>query len=237
MDKLASTLKEATENLYREMWKSTESLDGECGLIIPQWGEKFPDTEYGGILFVGKAPNLRTSGHKDKANGLKMLESFGKENLSWLKNDDTNHSAYLRIVKKISKKLFKNNYYANIAISNLYKLGPLDKDYPSARLLNLQKNNALKIFLKELEILKPRFVVMFSSELEKSGFLKRFQNDGKSTGRIDDEVWGSQRKYTTKVYKIHETFFIASRHPQGKNEENHIDVIISFIKKYNTLTL
>jgi hypothetical protein len=47
---------------------------------------------------------------------------------------------------------------------------------------------------------------------------------------IEKVVWDN--KHETKVYKIHDTIFITSPHPQGKKEGIHVKTIVDLLKKY-----
>ena len=233
MNHLKDYLKEALTPLYEEAWGNCAFVSREIGLYILQWGRNFQKNKHEGILFVGKAPNLRTSKNPYKNKGLEALKSFGEEDLRWLKNRDTKKSAYLRVVCKICKELYKEDeWYSRVAATNLYKIAPLKADFPNTTLLKAQKTIAKEIFLKELNILSPKYVIMFSSELEKSGFLYDFQNNGNHTTAESSEKWGENNKYETKVYKIHDTIFITSPHPQGKNENTHINIIVKLLKNY-----
>jgi hypothetical protein len=233
MDNLKEKLKETITPLYTEMWNNCISVSNEIGGYVPQWGKNYPEGKHEGLLFIGKAPNLRLSNNPWKEKGLDVLNSIGKEDLSWLENNKCSKSAYMRVFSEICKELHKgkdDKWYSYVAISNLYKIANLNANFPTAKLLDAQKNFARKIFVKELEVLSPKFVVMFSSKMEKDGFLYDFQNDGNHTNSVCSENWG--KNYETKVYDIRDTIIITSPHPERKNEEEHVKVIVKLLKDY-----
>lgn len=215
------------------MWNNCIYVNSEIGGYIPQWGKNFPEEKHKGLMFVGKAPNLRLSKNHWKCKGLEVLNSIGLEDLSWLETEKCSNSAYMRVFSHISKELHKfkdDKWYSYVAISNLNKIANLNANFPSVKILDAQKSFAKKIFVKEIETLSPQFVVMFSSKMEKSGFLYDFQNDKNHTKSIHTEIWG--KNHIAKVYKIHNTIFITSLHPERKNEAEHVKTIVKLLKHF-----
>jgi len=233
MGNIKEKLKEAITPFYTEMWNNCVSVSREIGGYIPQWGKNYPENKLEGLMFVGKAPNLRLSKNQWKEKGLEVLNSIGRENLSWLDTEKCSRSAYMRVFSKICQDLHKDRsekWYSYVAISNLYKIVNLNANFPTAKILDAQRNLARKIFVEELKVLSPKFVVMFSSGMEKEGFLYDFQNDGNHTHHIHTETWGKNHK--AKVFLIHNTIIITSLHPERKNEAEHVKIIVKLLKEF-----
>lgn len=60
-----------------------------------------------------------------------------------------------------------------------------------------------------------------------------YLNDNEHTKSINSFAWGNNNEYQVKVYKIGETYFYLSEHPQTKNEKTHVNALIEAIGKYN----
>ncbi|MDR1381865.1 MAG: hypothetical protein LBJ47_10380 [Tannerella sp.] len=231
--KLNGKLKSALLPLYGELLKrnpagnSPEDLCAFCA----QWGSEFPEKEKEGILFVGKA----TNGWLSDSTDINVLfgDSCGRifdrdDQMRWVdtlegnrREYNTRKSAFWRVIKGVSRRLYPEDWYAHVAWSNLYKLSPyIKKGNPDSRLRGEQLAVCKKILEKEIEILSPKHVVMFTYDWE-CCFLK-YLNDGKAPECVATEVWD---RYKTCVYRIGDTIYIVSPHPQGKEEKGHIAVI------------
>lgn len=76
-----------------------------------------------------------------------------------------------------------------------------------------------------------KVVVMFTSNSWAADLLKYMYNN-KEPICIEQLNWD---KYKCDVYRINETYFVVSEHPQGKKEKIHAESIISFIKSIQNL--
>jgi uracil-DNA glycosylase len=149
----------------------------------------------------------------------------------WVHNNEgnvgqynTKKSAFWRVVKKVSLGNNPVEWYSNIAWSNLCKLAPFKGGNPSNSFYNQQLENCQRILSIEIEVLSPKFVVMLTSGWEKDFLF--YLNDGVFPVEDMTILWNG---YKTILYKIKNVNFIVSPHPQGKNEQNHIDAIHELI--------
>jgi hypothetical protein len=230
MNIIEKRLKDALYPLYEDLLRIEQSKES-CTFCV-QWGKDFP--EEGGVLFVGKAVNEWFS------NETKMSVLFGMEDMSkrifarddqmvWVKNNDrgfgkpydVNRSAFWRVVKRICNQ---EDWYKHVAWTNLYKRAPAGGNNPTLKDRCHQWPVCEQIFNKELEILLPKYVIMFTSGWEQDFAL--FQNT-KPEARV---AWGKKKKYCTCRYKKGNTRFIVSHHPQGKDEQSHADAILELMK-------
>jgi hypothetical protein len=227
--KLRTELKPLYQNLLND-----NTFENICSFCV-QWGENFSLDKHTGILFVGKAVNGWVNAETD----IDVL--FGNSNeriiarndqMKWVhdlegSNEDynTKKSAFWRVIKKISNNYFPSKWYSHVAWSNLCKIAPFKGGNPSDRLYDEQLDSCLKILQKEIEILSPRVVVMFTSGWEKD-FLFYLNDNNKPTSEKTVE-WNG---YETNLYKIKGFNYIASPHPQGKPEDKHVNVIIDLIE-------
>ena len=93
------------------------------------------------------------------------------------------------------------------------------------------ENSSQKIFESEIRLFSPKVVVMFTSNSWAADLLK-YMNNNQEPICIEQLNWD---KYKCDVYRINETYFVVSEHPQGKKEEIHAESIISFIKSIQNL--
>lgn len=233
---LRDELKSSLLPLYKELL-SGNTFDNVCTFCV-QWGKNFPDKKNTGILFIGKAVNGWINDETD-VNVL-FGDSSKKifdicDQMEWVYNLEgnndgynTNKSSFWRVIKRISQKFYQNEeWYSYIAWSNLCKIAPFKGGNPNDMLYNEQLSSCQKILAKEIEIFSPKFVVMLTSGWE-NDFLY-YLNGNIHTKSEEKLNWDD---YQTKLYKIKDTIYIASQHPQGKNEKKHIDVITNLINKY-----
>ena len=235
MNNLTEYLKEALKPLYKELLNIVQPTDSDSAFCV-QWGKNYPAEKNEGILFIGKAVN-----GWNKANDIDTLFGDGNERtfneadqMQWVEdlegNQDgynTRRSAFWRLIKNISQTLYPNNWSSHIAWSNLCKISPLEGGNPNDSLYYKQLASCQKILEKEIEILSPKYVVMLTSGWEKD-FLY-FLNGNKTTKSVHKEIWGNG--YETNVYRIKDTVFITSPHPQGKDGQAHMEAITLLLNK------
>ena len=231
-------LKDSLLPLYKELLKGN-SFEDVCTFCL-QWGEDFPADKKTGILFVGKAVNGWIHDETDinvlfgETSDRIFARSDQMEWVSRLEGDEkynTNKSAFWRVIKRVSQHYYPNEkWYSNVAWSNLCKIAPFKGGNPSDKLYYEQLKSCQKILSKEIEILSPKFVIMFTSGWEKDFMF--FLNDNNHTKSVAKINWDG---YETKLYKIKDTIFITTLHPQGKNETNHVEVLTNLMKEYEVI--
>ena len=238
-------LRETLKPLYAELLPLISTEHKVCPFCL-QWGHDFPKGKNTGILFVGKATNDWGSDSRDieVIFGNAPERKFAKEDqMVWVENRMTlsyvklnggynaRRSAFWRLIKNLTQSIYKNDpWYSKIAWSNLYKVNPRGGN-PNAKLKSDQIVVCKKILSKEIEVLSPKFVVFLTSDWE-SEFIKNL-NHNEEIKWIYSKKWGIKDD-ETKVFQINGTYFICSKHPQGKNEYNHLKAIIDIIDKYST---
>jgi len=222
--------------LYKTML-AENTYNNICTFCI-QWGENFPVSKNSGLVFVGKAVNrwITNTDEVDLLFGDSDDNIFALEDqMKWVVDREGNHngyntkrSAFWRVVKRISNYYYPHeNWYSHVAWTNLCKLAPYDGGNPNQGLYDQQLSSAQEILKHELEILSPRFVIMLTSGWEHD-FISYF-NDNNDIDFIETVDWD---EYQTRICKINNTFFILSKHPQGKNENNSFNSIVKLIDKY-----
>ncbi|MCY1719244.1 hypothetical protein OU798_02770 [Prolixibacteraceae bacterium Z1-6] len=219
--------------LYEKLL-TQESFEDVCTFCL-QWGNNFPIKAGEGILVVGKAVNGWQS---NETNPNKIFDInnnnriFARDDqMVWVNNlwehpeyYNTKKSAFWRVTKRISEKYYHEQWYSNIAWTNLYKIAPYVGGNPNSHMQSIQLDSAREILRTELEILKPRFVIMLTSGWEQN-FLD-YLNAYNQVIKLSIKNW---KKYSTYLTKINGIKFIISQHPQGKNENLHYQAITELI--------
>ncbi len=146
-------------------------------------------------------------------------------------NYNTNKSAFWRVAKHIAQCFYPDKWYSHIAWSNVCKVSPEKGGNPNDKLYYAQLESSQKIFESEIRLFSPKVVVMFTSNSWAADLLK-YMNNNQEPICIEQLNWD---KYKCDVYRINETYFVVSEHPQGKKEKIHAESIISFIKSIQNL--
>ena len=235
VNKLKSKLMPIYECMIKKMSHYNDTIK-----FCMQWGDEFVNKK--GILFCGRANNGWVS-FSDDVNVLfdenNPERSFNRENqMSWLNDEYADNgeekgyrlsrSAFIRSLRKIGYEIFGESWTCKSAWTNLYKIAPNGKN-PSNSMCSDQLKSCIDIFKEELAFLKPRAVVMLVGYNWALDFLKAL-NGGEEPAAVEREYWD---KYESKVFKLANTLFIVSEHPQGKKETPHIEAITKLIKKYS----
>ena len=223
-------IKNKLKPLYKDLLESVSDVDYDLYPFFMQWGESFDTTGKRGILFVGKA----TNGWVTADRNLDALFDENNENrifnrddqIEWVENlsgenevYNTNKSAFWRVVKEFSIQFFKSNkWYENIAWTNLYKISP-EEGNPGGSLKRKQLPICNEILKKEIEILNPRSVIFLTSGWEEE-FLNTVIGNASKTKEIE---WDGHK--TKSIIKDNRNYII-SPHPQGKNEDLHVKVLL-----------
>lgn len=233
----ASMLKGKLMPLYVDLLHNVASTNYKTCSFFPQWGENFPLEEMCGIMVVGRGCNgWITSSHViNVLFGSSEETIFNRsDQMKWVEDCtgrkegyNTNKSAFWRVTKRISQCFYPNEWYSNVAWSNVCKVAPWEGGNPNDALYYAQLQSCQKIFEIEIRLLSPKVVVMFTGYDWAVDFLK-FLNYNQEPKRIMCQNWD---KYTCDVYYIKDTYFIVTRHPQGKKEDPHVECIATIIKK------
>lgn len=191
------------------------------------------------MMFVGKSVNgwvtdsTNVDDLFDENNSERIVNRH--DQLSWVNdlegpNDiyNTKKSAFWRVIKQISISIHDTNeWYNNIAWSNLYKLSP-EKGNPNSQLQNMQRNYCTDILNEEIRVLNPDIVIFLTSFWE-DFYINSIGLDQSKSKSIS---WnGYDLKH--QIYK--KRLFIQSMHPQGKSESGHINAILKCIKSNITI--
>ena len=233
-------LYKALKPLYKELLEQLSKEDKETtSPFCVEWGKNFPTAPFNGLLFIGRAIN----GWKtDSTESVDVLfdgddNSRGFEHpnqMSWLENHPSynwRRSAFWRVISKVSERYIQGEWFNGIAWSNLYKIAPYDGGNPSDRLCYTQLSICQKIQKSEIEILSPKFVILLTGKNWAKDFLP-YLNGEKECNPISAIEWGKNDEYLINLYNFNGVYFLQTEHPQGKDEESHINAIVSIIEKY-----
>lgn len=231
------TLKEKSETALKPLYEGIlKDLDKEKNTaFVMQLGDKFPEEENKGIIFVGRALN----GSDNK----QIFEELSTMGLSWMQDcKKDKDSQFIRVVKDITRDIYRaddnsknnKNWHKNIAWSNLYKVSPKDKGNPSKELKEKYKDKCITIFEKEIEILSPKIIILLTGWTWAKPFLLHLNNNEKlnESQILERKIWDENKNYYAKAINIKDIIYILSEHPQGKIEDEHVKAIIELIHKY-----
>ena len=235
---MKQSLYKALKPLYAELLGqlSEEDKSTMCPFCM-QWGKDFPTNPSSGLLFVGRATNGYST---DATKSVDVLfdgegESLGfarPDQMTWLETHsfyNWRQSPFWRVISKVSQDYTEGEWFNGIAWSNLCKIAPSEAGNPSDRLYYAQLSACQKILKSEIEILSPKFVILLTGNSWAKDFLS-YLDDKKTCSLIDKVEWGNN--YTMEIYLINGVYFLRTEHPQGKPEQDHIEVIKLIIEKY-----
>lgn len=240
MKSLKDRLKEELKPLYHKLIDHTRDYC-EGKVIIPfvvQWGKYFPEQENEGILFVGKATNGWYNDDLDVENMFKENYKdaiFNRpDQMTWVSDNNaerynTNNSSFWRVIRRVAREFtFSENELEHIAWTNVCKLAP-DGGNPSNALYDKQLDDACLIFQTEVRILSPKYIIMFTGINWGWDFLCTLNNNGDPTPSqtMPTVEWAG---YKATPYIIDGRIVILTEHPQGKDEDAHVECLINLIK-------
>jgi hypothetical protein len=219
--------------LYKNLLDSIQNKSRkDLCLFFPQVGKNYFDID-DKILFIGKSVNgwitniLDIDILFDDKNDERIINR--DDQIIWVKDNknkdyNSNNSAFWRLIKNISKKyLKKDDWYNNIAWTNLYKISPWKGGNPSTGLKKLQSKICVEILTKEIDYFNPKYIIYLTSGWE-DFYLRQIEYD------ISKNVIVKWDKYKTKYQKFDNRYFVLSQHPQGKKENPHIKAIIDILE-------
>lgn len=240
-------LRKELKPLYENLLKNVAEFEYDKETFCMQWGENFPFEEHSGVMFVGRATNgwVTDCEDVDVLFGDSEDAIFNRpDQMKWVENlsgntegYNTRKSAFWRVIKKITKELYPEElypepWYSHVAWSNVCKVAPKEGRNPNPNdyLYDAQLSDCKKIFAKEIELLSPKVVVLFTGERWSSNLLT-YMNGEVETKSIYDQEWANY--YECKVYQINGVIYICTEHPQGKSEDAHVQCIVDIVKRYN----
>lgn len=205
-----------------------------------QWGKYFPKNDNSGIIFYGRATNGWVTFERDVDRLFDLgndCRIFARDDqMQWVddcagaKQDyNSNKSPFWRVIRATASKLYTKNEIQHIAWSNVCKIAINDAN-PSDSLYYAQLFCAQKIMKKEIEIFSPKHVVLLTGEGWAKDFLF-FLNGNQTIKAVENYTWGTTKRFAVKVYKIGDTYFYLSEHPQRKNELTHVEALVKAIKQ------
>ena len=226
---MKETLKNKLKPLYEKLYQKfgNESFDSELSAFYVHVGSEWKQRK--GILFVGKA----TNGWESEKDQDKLFAHFveDKEPIKWVEDQigskdkyNTSKSAFWRVIRKITYLYFSENWYKNIAWSNLCKVAPTNGGNPCNEDFYKQRDICKEILLTEIDILKPKAIILFTSDWNILDLPKE--------SKIAEEKWENT---SSILYKVNGVYYIHSVHPQGKKELPHkeaIEKLISMIEDF-----
>lgn len=218
---------------YDRLIRDVATVPGDKCFFCMQWGKNFSAGD--GLFFAGRAVNGWFGG-----NEVREIFGDGKnaafnrpDQMQWLEDAEgcrdynTRNSAFWRLIRRISSRFYPENWSSHTAWSNVCKVAPDAGGNPDAALYRAQLKECREILREELRFLSPRAVVMLTGECWAKDFLE-FLNGGVTPDALRTKTWGGGR-YKCSEYKIDGTKVIVSEHPQGKNEDEHVDCILSML--------
>lgn len=239
----AVKLEQRLKPLYERLISDVSHLNREKYTFAVQWGKHFPHKQKDGFIFVGRA----TNGWGEESKDIDIDTLFGETNdsatifncddqMTWVEVDKNGYqkgpaskaSAFWRVIRAVACHFYPVDYINYIAWSNVCKIQYDDKKNPTGRLYDSQIDTCKEIFKTELDVLSPKFIIMFTGGYGESDMLS-FLNGGEMPSAIDSANWG---EYNVDVYAIGDMYFFCTEHPQGKAEQSHIDCLIELINKY-----
>ncbi len=212
-------------------------------------GSKFEEDGYK-IVFVGKNSWYDKEGFKEEAKGKLYADATetGRDSIKG-EGDNCIKSPYWNYMRAIIEKLYNNDAFENVAITNLVKCNTTGEDgNPRDETSeNIRKNciNGCNIFEREIKILKPLHIIFFTGR-DYDDYIKRFKfefkqhqiKDGNEQTKILNNkrvIWW-EREFVENGRKIktvrtyHPEYFVRSR--LGDSFENSfVNEIVNWIKK------
>lgn len=226
---LKESLKQALYPLYEELAKVYP--EQAYTTFCVQWGEKY---DAGGMVFVGRATYGWAVDDRDTERLFREgcdSQIFARaDQMRWVQ--DTNYcsrSAFWRVIHNVTDAVIgrKDDWYQYIAWDNLYKLSP-DGSNPSASLCRAQESICFEIFRREMSVLRPKVAFLLTGKGWYYDFLCSL-NDDTAPDPLDAICWD---RYEAVAYRIGDTVYIGSEHPQGKPQKEHIAALAELAKRY-----
>lgn len=223
-EKLKDVLREIYQRMLEDNRISELAKENYC-CMAPVVGKNYPKEQGKGFLFFGRATNGWEAGvdytfddiYNTQLDGLYTY--IGK-----------NKSAFLRVAGKVFGEYYGDDWFNNVAYSNLYKVAP-NSGNPEDSVCDAQWKYVTEIFKKEIETLLPKFVVLFTGKCWADDFIW-YINGNAMPQPLENIIWDEDYGYSLSVYKIGEVYYLVSEHPERKKEYLHAEAILSVFEKY-----
>ena len=209
------------------------------GRSVNGWPCDFNVDDLNEVAYEKIYNNILSSVHTydDEEPLLWVHRQFGKKNIkaynskSGLKYN-TAKSAFWRVSKNIVEKLVSssdNNWYKNIAWSDLYKISYKSGGNPGPQLIKSIKDQCEKILVEEIKTLKPHYILFLTGY---KGWFSVFERAFESDNiRFDNKLRNINNNDKIELtgslfFDDHRAEIVVAPHPQGKKENDLIDEII-----------
>lgn len=235
----AKQLEPKLRPLYSKLIKDVSHIKVLKDTFAVQWGKFFPKEKNEGILCVGRATNewYTTEENIDVLFGNSEMSStiFNcDDQMTWVYDCwdkgtyQTRRSAFWRVIRAVANSFYGIDELNHIAWSNVCKIQKHSGKNPQGEMFDCQIKTCQEIFKTEIEILSPKFIIMFTGNYGRKEILS-YMNGGNMPQPIDIDYWG---RYKAIVYKIGNEYYICTEHPMGKEEHSHIECLKKQINKY-----
>lgn len=221
-EKLKGVLREIYQRMLEDNRVSELAKENYC-CMTPVVGKNYPKEQGKGFLFFGRA----TNGWEAGVNY--TFDDIYNTQLDRL-YEYINKSAFLRVAGKVFSEYYGDDWFNNVAYSNLYKVAP-NGGNPKDSVCDAQWKYVTEIFKKEIETLLPKFVVLFTGKCWADDFIW-YINGNTMPQPLETIIWDEDYGYSLYVYKIGEVYYLVSEHPERKKEYLHAEAILSVFEKY-----
>ena len=223
-EKLKDVLREIYQRMLEDNSISELAKENYC-CMAPVVGKNYPKEQGKGFLFFGRATNDWEVGVNNTFDNIYNVPLDGLYTYI-----GKNKSAFLRVAGKVFSEYYGDDWFNNVAYSNLYKVAP-NSGNPKNSVCGAQWKYVTEIFKKEIETLLPKFVVLFTGKCWSDDFI-RYINGNAMPQPLETIIWDEDYGYSLAVYKVGEVYYLVSEHPQGKKEYLHAEAILSVFEKY-----
>jgi hypothetical protein len=148
---------------------------------------------------------------------------------------NTRKSAFWRVIREVVRRLeianvddSERSWSSHLAWSNLYKISPCERGNPNGKLRKAQLEGCKKLLEWELEHYRPRRVV-FLTDWWADEFLSQAWED-----RTEPNPQSLVRAFGRLKCGAHAATCVVACHPQGKNEKNWVDEVVSAFSPVST---
>jgi len=178
------------KELYKKLISNnlTEIKDGKLTFARYKNGSKFEESNYK-LMYIGRALNgwFRLDGDNEEEIYESAVEKVQNERIKEF-GGTIKRSAFWQLCKLILNEkgdYDENDWDERIVWSNLYKLAPVKGGNPNYSTIKKTLENCVEILKREIEIVKPRHIVMVTGDWwvtlrekeEKSKFEKTFETE------------------------------------------------------------
>lgn len=202
-------------DLLKYYGKRVKRPGKKYAIHVPHVGSTFPKTR---LMLVGRALNGTfapvSENYMSKNSGSIVDSRFQTASLDWLK--DFRKSRFFDVTRNAmmsSYGLSEEEWFEHFTWSNLMKISPAIRGNPTDREYAIQLGHCLELFKMEIDILRPRNVLLLTDSDWSYEFLEYL--------KIDPEEAQVSRKYrflrAKGIYK--KSNILVFKRPEGENSE------------------